>query len=107
MPGSALITAGVASVIVAATNGAGILPVVPLLLAGATIDIVTGRMRTPYGSWRLEARYLAAALAAGVLLFVVSSRRALHRIGVGRQIARMPSAAPASASTSHSGTMEA
>jgi hypothetical protein len=70
VPGTALLTAGIAAVFVAATNVAGAIVAVPLLLAGAIIDLVV--WRSDADSRRGEIRYYAAAIVAGAALFAVS-----------------------------------
>jgi hypothetical protein len=71
-PGSATITAGIASVFVAATSPSGLIVVIPLLVAGITIDLVVGRTRLAIRPRRAEARYFVAAGVAGTLLFAIS-----------------------------------
>ncbi|MFS0853395.1 hypothetical protein [Microbacterium sp. 179-I 3D4 NHS] len=70
VPGTALVTASIASVFVAATNAAGAIVVVPLVLAGALIDLVV--WRADGSSRRVELRYAAAAVVSGAALFAIS-----------------------------------
>lgn len=69
-PGTAVLTGGLAAVFVSVTNGSGVIAVVPLLLAGAVIDLVV--WRSAGTGRRAEARYLLAAVCAGGALFAVS-----------------------------------
>ena len=71
-PGTATITAGVASVFISATSPSGAILIVPLLLAGATIDLVVWRADRHGSTRSSEARYLIAAVVAGTVLFAVS-----------------------------------
>lgn len=68
--GSATITSSIAALFVALSNGSGVIIVVPLVLAGVTIDIVVGRMRGDAA--RSRRRYLLAAVVTGTVLFAVS-----------------------------------
>lgn len=70
VPGTAALTSATAALFVVVTNGSGLIAAVPVVLAGAVIDLVVWRSS---GSGRLsQIRYLLAAVAAGVALFAVS-----------------------------------
>lgn len=68
--GSAVLTSAIAALFIVVTNGSGLIGAIPVVLAGAVIDLVL--WRTAGTGRRVEIRYLLAALAAGSVLFVVS-----------------------------------
>lgn len=70
--GSAIVTSGMAALFVAATNPSGIIVVVPLLIAGAVIDLVLWPAPRRGARAPREVRYVGAGITAGVLLFAVS-----------------------------------
>jgi hypothetical protein len=72
VPGTAIITAGVASAFISATSPSGAILVIPLLLAGASIDLVVWRSDRDGSTRRSEARFLLAAVTAGLALFAIS-----------------------------------
>lgn len=68
-PGAAIVTSGIAALLVSATSPSGIIAAIPVLLAGCVIDLTlwrTGR------SGAAEVRYLAAGTVTAVTLFAVS-----------------------------------
>lgn len=68
-PGTASLTSAFAALFVAVTTPAGVVAVIPLLIAGGTVDCcVRGGRGT---SKIVERRYVFAALLAAVLLFAV------------------------------------
>lgn len=69
-PGSAVLTSAIAALFVVVTNGAGLIAAVPVVLAGAVIDLVV--WRSTGSGRRSQMRYLLAAVAAGAALFAVS-----------------------------------
>lgn len=76
-PGTATLTAAVAGVFVATSNGSGIIALIPLLVAGVVIDLVVRRVdvggeETPSRQARIAVRYLVAAVSAGTALFAIS-----------------------------------
>lgn len=70
VPGSAVLTSAIAALFVVVTNGAGLIAAVPVVLAGAVIDLVV--WRSTGSGRRSQMRYLLAAVAAGAALFAVS-----------------------------------
>lgn len=68
-PGSAIVTSGIAALLVSATSSSGIIAAIPVLLAGCVIDLTLWRTR-PSGA--AESRYLTAAAVTAVVLFAVS-----------------------------------
>ncbi|MFJ4254079.1 hypothetical protein [Microbacterium sp. NPDC090003] len=70
VPGTAVLTSAIAAVFIAVANTAGVIVIVPLVLAGAIIDLVVWRTRGTAAPARR--RYLLAAACAGTVLFGVS-----------------------------------
>lgn len=70
VPGSAVLTSAIAALFVVVTNGAGLIAAVPVVLAGAVIDLVV--WRSSDSGRRSQIRYLLAAVVAGAALFAVS-----------------------------------
>lgn len=70
VPGAALLTGGIAAVFVSMTSPSGLIVAVPLLVAGAAIDVVVWRSR---GTSRpVRRRYLLAAVCVGTALTALS-----------------------------------
>jgi hypothetical protein len=70
VPGTAVLTSAIAGLFIVVTNGVGLIAAVPVVLAGAVIDLVVWRS-SGFGR-RSQIRYLLAAVVAGILLFAVS-----------------------------------
>ena len=68
-PGAAIVTSGIAAMLVSATSSSGVIAAIPVLLAGCVIDLVLWRTG-PSGA--AEVRYLAAGTVTAVALFAVS-----------------------------------
>lgn len=68
-PGAAIVTCGIAALLVSATSSSGVIAAVPVLLAGCVIDLMLWRAR-PSGA--TEIRYFAAAAVTAAALFSVS-----------------------------------
>jgi len=72
-PGTATITAAIAGVIVAVTSPAGLMLIVPLLITGVAIDVVTWRVdRYAPDGRRVDIRFVLAAALIGCVLFLLS-----------------------------------
>lgn len=72
VPGSATITAGIVCIFAITSSPSGIIVAIPLMLVGATIDLVVWRADEARSSRSLEVRYVLAAVVAGSALFAVS-----------------------------------
>lgn len=70
VPGTALITSGIAAVFVAATSSLGLIALVPLVLTGVVIDAVVWTSGSD--GVRREARFVVAGVAAAIGLWAVS-----------------------------------
>ncbi|WP_045278088.1 ECF transporter S component [Microbacterium oxydans] len=68
-PGAAIVTSGIAALLVSATSSSGLIAAIPVLLAGCLIDLMLWRTG-PSGA--AEVRYLAAGAVTAVVLFAVS-----------------------------------
>lgn len=68
VPGTAVLTSAIAALFVIMSNGSGLIGGIPVVLAGAVIDLVVWRSN----GRRAEKRYLLAAAVVGTVLFALS-----------------------------------
>jgi hypothetical protein len=67
--GSAIVTSGIAALLVIPSSSSGFIAAIPVLLAGVTIDLMLWR---PASTKHREVRYLVAAAVTAIVLWAVS-----------------------------------